>query len=65
MSYFKEVEFKLPEDPGENLKPVVQFKFNKERLDVAVDKIKQEFDKIRKGESEFTPYAIDPGTSGS
>jgi hypothetical protein len=64
MSYFKEVEFELPKDPGENKKAPVDPKFNKERLDKAVAEIKAEFEKIRTGDSKLTTYAIEPGGFG-
>jgi hypothetical protein len=62
--YFKEVEFGMPEDPGENKSKPKGPKFNKERLDKAVAEIKTEFEKIRSGDSKLTTYAIEPGGFG-
>lgn len=64
MSHFKEVEFELPTDPGENPRPPAGPKFNKEKLTKVIDEIKAEFEKIRGGNSELTTYAIDPGNFG-
>ena len=62
--YFQDVEFPEPKiSPGEPKQPVVT-KFNKEKLDAAVEKIRQEFKKIKNGESTYTHYAINPGSFG-
>lgn len=64
MSYFKEVEFELSEDPGENPKPKNQFELDKEKLNEAYNQVVEEINRIRRGESEYTTYAIDPGDFG-
>ena len=65
MSHFKEVEFELPEDPGERSRTKERKPFfDKEKLGVAIKEIRSEFGKIRAGTSNLTPYPIDPGNFG-
>lgn len=59
--YFQEVEFELPKDPGENPDPPQSLKFDSEKLTDAINEIRSEIEKIRRGESNLTTYAIDPG----
>lgn len=59
MSYFKEVEFELPPDPGLPKPESKKVEFNKEKLEEVHKRILQEFEKIRTGTSEYTHYAID------
>lgn len=63
MSIFKPVEFELPADPGIPPKPKV-VTFDKDMVKEAADKIRQEFERIKGGTSEFTTYAINPGPFG-
>lgn len=64
MSYFTEIEFELPEDPGVPKKKAVKPSFNKEKATAAVVEIKAEFDRIAKGTSKLTTYPINPGAFG-
>lgn len=65
MGYFKEVEFELPEDPGERPQTKEnKLLFDEEKLEGAVKAIKEEFVRFKDGTSDFTSYAINPGSFG-
>ncbi|MCI0561344.1 MAG: hypothetical protein MN733_22895, partial [Nitrososphaera sp.] len=59
--FFEPVEFELDPDPGLPAPPPPPVKYDKEKVKVACEKIRQEFERIRTGTSDLTSYAIDPG----
>ena len=59
--YFTEVEFVLPEDPGENARPKPKMTFDVDKIKEAAGKIQAAFEEIRSGSSDLTSYPIDPG----
>lgn len=60
--FFKELEFDLPESPAEP-KPS-EVVWDKVKLEKAFKQITQEVEKIKSGTSEYTTYAINPGSFG-
>lgn len=64
MSYFNQIEFDEPIDPGENPKPPKPITYDKEKIKAAIEKIEAELKKVRVGQSEYTHYATDPGRFG-
>ena len=59
--YFQEVEFEIGQDPGEPPPPPPTPTYNPDKVKVAGQKIREEFEKIRMGVSDLCTYAFDPG----
>lgn len=63
--YFKELKFEVPKRPNAMENPDTRVVVDEEKFKPAMKEIRQEMDKIRRGDSELTHYAIDPGTKAS
>lgn len=61
--FFKEVEFEEPRDPTD-ARPEKIVIWDKEKVKEAASHIREELSLIKRGQSELTPYAIDPGAFG-
>lgn len=59
-NYYTKIKFEMPKDPGEPTPAKPGLKFDAEKLKEAVNRIRQEFEKIRTGQSNLCTYAIDP-----
>ena len=65
-NYFTEVEFELRDDPSVKKAPKKDIEFvDQPKLEAVIEKIEEEFERIRTGASDLTHYAINPGRFAS